>query len=198
MNLKTNLFDGKKINIIQLVNTIGDISEKLEKLESLEEKITHISEILDRINSAELPVPTSDMGASDPALQELDPDEWMKKAHSYVGLDEHEPDDEKKIISLSHKAGTPITDAEIPWCAIFVNAILAMCGLKTTGTMRARDFMEYGEECEEKVGAIVVYRSHVGFVSEKGKCLGGNQSDSVCEGEQSWYGKVLGYRWPVA
>ena len=130
-----------------------------------------------------------------PPTPEITPDTWMNIAKEYMGLDEN--DDEDKVIELSHHAGTPITSSETPWCSIFVNAVLAMCGLKTTGTMRARDFENYGEPCEEKVGAIVVYRSHVGFVSEPGKVLGGNQSDGVNIGNQEWYGTPMGYRWPL-
>jgi len=182
-----NLFDGKKLNITQLVTTIGDMHDKLDKLDAISEK-------LDAIIAQG--VSTEGLSVSEITPSVLDPNTWMSIARGYIGLDEHEDIGEQTIIKLSQEAGTPIDNSEIPWCAIFVNGVLALAGLATTGTMRARDFLEYGEECEEKVGAIVVYKSHVGFVSEIGKCLGGNQSDSVCEGQQSWYGKVLGYRWP--
>ena len=119
---------------------------------------------------------------------------WLSQAKTYVGIDEDR--DEDKVLALAKDAGTPIESSETPWCAIFVNGILAQCGLDTTGTMRARDFTEYGQECEERVGAIVVYRSHVGFVPEIGKILGGNQSDGVNIGEQRWYGKPIAYRFP--
>ena len=184
MNI-SKLFDGKKIDVIGLVQTIETISERLDRLEK---GLREIKEIVS--GASVLPSPPDKT-----ELLELDPELWMEPAKSFIGLDEDA--DEAQVIELSEKAGTPITSSETPWCAIFVNAILAMAGLKTTGTMRARDFAEYGEACEEKFGAIVVYKSHVGFVSEIGKVLGGNQSDGVNIGEQSWYGKPIAYRWPT-
>ena len=188
--MRPKLFDGKKIDVIELVNTLGAINDNLEKLVSLEGKIDQL--LSTPVVPDSISIPSPDMSA--PMV--LDPDSWMNESKKFIGIDEH--DDEDKVIAMSQQAGTPINSSETPWCAIFVNAILASVGLKTTGTMRARDFENYGEPCEEKVGAIVVYRSHVGFVPEIGKVLGGNQSDGVNIGQQSWYGKVICYRWPTS
>lgn len=184
MNI-SKLFDGKKIDVVGLVNTIENISGRLD---SLEQGQTEIKEI---VSGALAAPPSPDM--TQPLV--LDPDSWLAVAKGFIGLDEDT--DEDKVIELSETAGTPIDSSETPWCAIFVNAILVRVGLQTTGTLRARDFAEYGEACEEKVGAIVVYKSHVGFVPGKGKVLGGNQSDGVNIGEQSWYGTPIAYRWPA-
>lgn len=116
-------------------------------------------------------------------------------AQQFVGLDEH--DDANEIIdNILKPAGIDIDPSETPWCAAFVNGILALADMPTLNTLRARDFVEYGEECEDEPGAIVVYKSHVGFVPEPGKCLGGNQSDGINIGEQRWYGKPIAYRMP--
>ncbi len=159
------------------------------RLGNLESKLDQILALLGedapaRVTKAETPLAIPD--GQDPP--------WLEKARVYLGIDEER--DEDKVLALARDAGTPIDSSETPWCAIFVNGILAQCGLETTGTMRARDFENYGQECEERVGAIVVYRSHVGFVSEKGKVLGGNQSDGCNIGEQHWYGKPITYRFP--
>ena len=172
MLMQTNrFFDGKKIDPIEFVNAFGSIEEKLDAILAA---LSGNSEVVQ--------------------TDKLDPLQCVNKALEFVGIDEDE--DEDKVLEFSQIAGTPITSSETPWCAIFVNAILAMCGFKTTGTMRARDFATYGEECEEQVGAIVVYKNHVGFVPELGKCLGGNQSDGVTIGEQRWYGTPIAYRFP--
>ena len=152
-------------------------------------------QIFDQLDRIESRIDELLGGTAEPEPPKLDPDKWIKRAQTYIGLDEEV--DEGTVIELAKVAGTPISSSETPWCAIFVNAVLATVGLATTGTMRARDFESYGEECQEKIGAIVVYRSHVGFVPEFGKVLGGNQSDGVNIGEQSWYGKPICYRWPV-
>ena len=47
------------------------------------------------------------------------------------------------------------------------------------GMVAPRSNEERGATFEARVGAVVVYKSHVGFVAEKGKVLGGNQSDGV-------------------
>lgn len=116
-------------------------------------------------------------------------------AKQFVGLDEH--DDANEIMdNILKPAGIDIDPSETPWCAAFVNGILALADMPTLNTLRARDFEEYGEKCEDEPGAIVVFKSHVGFVPESGKCLGGNQSDGINIGEQHWYGKPIAYRMP--
>lgn len=67
---------------------------------------------------------------------------WLSEAKEYIGIDED--DDEGTVLELAKQAGTPIQSSETAWCAVFVNAILAGCGLKTTGTMRAGDFADWG------------------------------------------------------
>ena len=171
---KNRFFDGKKIDPIEFVNLVEAMDEKLDT-------------IIAQLGNSE----SSQLVTTDP----LDPAIWLNIAKEYIGIDEDA--DEDKVIELSKLAGTPITSSETPWCAIFVNGVLARAGLATTGTMRARDFANYGDECEEMVGAIVVYKSHVGFVPEIGKCLGGNQSDGVTIGEQRWYGSPIAYRFPT-
>ena len=73
--------------------------------------------------------------------------------------------------------------------AILVNVIWAGGGFKMTGTIRACDFAEWGQKREKRIGAIVVYKSHVGFVPEPGKVLG----DGVNIGAQRWYGTLIAY-----
>ena len=162
----------------------------VEKLENVAAGLTEVVELLKREN------------AESRAVQSVLPNHipegtappWLVEAQKYIGIDEDA--DEDKVLEFARQAGTPIESSETAWCAIFVNAMLAMCGLKTTGTMRARDFADWGQACEERVGAVVVYKSHVGFVPEPGKVLGGNQSDGVNIGEQRWYGTPIAYRWP--
>ena len=169
----------------------------IERIESIENRLGNIEHKFNQIIS----ILTEDMLVDPPPADDglitipdgTDPP-WLLQAKTYVGIDEDR--DADKVLALAKDAGTPIESSETPWCAIFVNGILAQCGLDTTGTMRARDFTDYGQECEERVGAIVVYRSHVGFVPEIGKILGGNQSDGVNIGEQQWYGTPIAYRFP--
>lgn len=120
---------------------------------------------------------------------------YISIAQKYIGLDEHD-DAEEIMEEILKPAGIDLDPSETPWCAAFVTAILEMSGLPALDTLRARDYADYGEECDDEIGAIVVYKSHVGFVPEPGKCLGGNQSDGINIGEQRWYGKPIAYRKP--
>ena len=170
----------------RLNGTIKQLSDNIEQLDKrIKRWIT-----LD-VPEGEKPLP-DEPGRLQVPDGELPP--WLDLARTYIGIDEEA--DEDTVIAFSRHAGTPIESSETPWCAIFVNAMLGRCNLKMTGTARAMDFADWGQECEEQVGAVVVYRSHVGFVPEIGKVLGGNQSDGVNVGQQSWYGKPIGYRWP--
>ena len=176
-------------------NQLTDFQEKqLELLEEIKEKLTIVAD--------KIQVPTAQGGSIlAPVIEdvpiELNPEDWLSVAQKYVGLDEHDDTDAVKEMLQQGKV-MGLDPTATPWCAAFVRAILNIAGLQSLNTLRARDWAEYGEECEEKVGAIVVYRSHVGFVPEIGKVLGGNQSDGINIGSQSWYGKPIAYRWPVA
>lgn len=123
-----------------------------------------------------------------------DPTPWLTEAKKWEGLDE--VDDNEKL-----QAFLGIDPEEVSWCAAFANKVLEATGYKTTGTLRARDFAQYGEDCECQTGAIAVFRSHVGFVSDdESKLLGGNQGNMVKESNLQWYHDnmvFLGYRWPA-
>lgn len=97
----------------------------------------------------------------------------------------------------------------IPWCAIFVNAMLDEAGYVGTNSAMARSFLKWGKPLDvPRVGCIVVLwrgdyddgtYGHVGnFVREDAKyvyVLGGNQGDQVSV-ERFAKSRVLGYRWP--
>ena len=128
------------------------------------------------------------------ATTELDAaPEWMQVAEGLKGL--HEIDDNEELQDFLG------CDPELtPWCAAFVNQCLQEAGHTGIGSLRARDFADWGEECDKKDGAVAVFKSHVGFVKGE-KLLGGNQGNMVKESNLDWYHKnmeFLGYRWPVA
>lgn len=93
------------------------------------------------------------------------------------------------------------------WCAGFVNAVLNEAGQETTRSLKARDFMNWGEAVDDpQEGDVVVlwresrdsWKGHVGFFSgydDNGdiKVLGGNQGDSVSIKSYS-KNRLLGFR----
>lgn len=118
-------------------------------------------------------------------------------ARSYIGLEEypgakHNP----AILAMYAASGNGwVEDDETPWCAAFVGSVLAQAGIKNTGSLAARSYMEWGEEVpleEAQPGDIVVlwrtkpnsWQGHVAFFDnwdgENGVYLiGGNQGNAV-------------------
>ena len=85
----------------------------------------------------------------------------------------------------------------VAWCAHGLNCVLENCGIEGTGSMRARDFANWGDEGDGSYGDIAVFDKHVTVVVENGKALGCNQGDTVKESNLKWYHdnqKSLGYR----
>lgn len=128
-------------------------------------------------------------------------------AKEEVGTVEWAKGDNPKVIQYFKDAGHPevSTDATA-WCAAFVGAMLARSGVKPTGKLNARSYLDWGvpvERKDAKPGDVVIFergtgwQGHVGFfVKDEGaliKTLGGNQSNAVnIKGQQA--AKLLGIR----
>lgn len=100
--------------------------------------------------------------------------------------------DNPRVLAYYREAGVPQTRDEVPWCAAFVGAVLARCGLQGTGSLLARSYESWGRPVrleEAQPGDIVVlsrgqpWQGHVAFfdrrVGDKVYLLGGNQGDQV-------------------
>lgn len=98
----------------------------------------------------------------------------------------------EKIKELYKDAGVPsVVSDEVPWCAAFVGACLARSNKPNTGTLVARDYLNYGVKLSKPekncIGIMKrgnsSWEGHVGFVTDFNKdyvwMLGGNQNDSV-------------------
>lgn len=119
---------------------------------------------------------------------------------------------ELKNLMAAGNNNTPVDPVRIPWCAGFVNAILARSGYETSGSLMARSFLNYGVITKEpEIGDIVVTKrgrnrlaGHVGFFEgyeyfegvKYIKVYGGNTAKSVQVGYFP-VNKILGYRKPV-
>ena len=94
---------------------------------------------------------------------------------------------------------------EIPWCALFANAVLREDGKAGTGTLWALDFARWGQKLQgPAVGAFAPMTrgggGHVGIVVGRDRngnlmCCGGNQSDAV-NVKPFDRKRVVSYRWP--
>ncbi|HWM31377.1 MAG TPA: TIGR02594 family protein [Methyloceanibacter sp.] len=95
----------------------------------------------------------------------------------------------------------------VPWCAAFVGAMLKRAGIKSSGSLLARSYLNWGKKLKQpRQGCIVVlkrgnstWQGHIAFFDheEGGRlvCLGGNQSDRVCFAPYAT-SRLLGFRWP--
>lgn len=134
---------------------------------------------------------------------------WMREANSQIGLRELPGSEhEQRVLEFFREAGHPgIKDDETAWCAAFANSMLYRAGIRGTGMLTARSFLEWGEPLEDPIeGCIVVlkrgtsaWQGHVGFFVRKTDSyvwlLGGNQSNSVSIARYP-LSSLLGYRWP--
>lgn len=116
-------------------------------------------------------------------------------AKAKIGTWEWAQGDNPVIVKMFADAGFPevVTDST-PWCAAFVGAVLAECGLMPSGSLAARSYLSWGVPVaikDAERGDLAVFwrgkkegwQGHVGFVdSIEGNyvnVLGGNQSDKV-------------------
>ena len=99
-----------------------------------------------------------------------------------------------KVVAYFKDAGQAgVTDDATAWCAAFVGAMLKRGGMKGTGSLLARSYLDWGKAVDRmnaREGDIVVFKrgnsswqGHVAFfVKDNGSTitvLGGNQSDAV-------------------
>lgn len=141
---------------------------------------------------------------------------WVSLALEEVGQDEIAgAKSNPRILEYRRMAGLTqfgsMDDGQVPWCAIFVNAMLAGAGVKTSGSAMARSFAKHPDFVRiEKpmVGAVTVIGSSRGpasghvffYTAENGlmfQALGGNQNDSVSI-SMFQKAKLVGHFWPKA
>ena len=137
---------------------------------------------------------------------------WLDKAIAELGTAEKPgKGSNSRILDYRTMAHLAIggDDSDVPWCAIFVNAMLAQAGVKTSGTALARSFTHSPDFVmldEPVVGCISVISSSRGpssghvffYTGENGlffQALGGNQDDSVCIAFFQKK-KLVGHYWP--
>ena len=118
---------------------------------------------------------------------------WLDEAWREFG--EHERTGaagNPRILAFYRDAGHPgIARDETAWCAAFVGACLARSGLRGTGSLMARSYLDWGEPAalDQRLGAVAVLSrgadpslGHVGFLLAETPqsiiLLGGNQDDS--------------------
>lgn len=138
----------------------------------------------------------------------------IETAQEYIGLAEFPgaKHNEKIVKMFSDTGNSWVADDETPWCAAFVGSVLAQCGIKGTGRLNARSYLEWGQKIaikDAQPGDVVILsrgsnptQGHVAFFSSWKNngyvnLLGGNQGDKVSIAAYS-VSKVIGVRRAVA
>lgn len=144
------------------------------------------------------------------STDELDDPPWLQVARRELGVKERPGFNHNPRI-LQYHASTRLhgTTDEIPWCASFVGWCLETVGLTSTRSAAAASYRTYGQRCELKLGAIVVFgkadrdaagTGHVAFcVGVEGDevlVLGGNQRNAVSIARRP-RSAVVSVRWPL-
>jgi uncharacterized protein (TIGR02594 family) len=140
------------------------------------------------------------------------PTPWFSVATHFKGITEvHGSVDNPKIVEMFRISGhSEIKDDETPWCAAFVGACLRLAGYRSSGSLGARSYQQFGEDLGDhpRRGCIVVFwrgnpkagTGHVAFYDHDDGdhivVLGGNQGDAVTSARYP-KSRVLAYRWPT-
>src|SRR5438128_7376821 len=139
------------------------------------------------------------------------PSPWFSVAMHFKGLTEvHGSVANPQIVELYRLSGHPeVKDDETPWCAAFVGACLRLSGYRSSGSLLARSYQDFGQHLDApERGCIVVFvrgdpsagTGHVAFFDHQDGdrifVLGGNQADAVNIAAFSRK-SVLAYRMPV-
>ena len=134
---------------------------------------------------------------------------WLQYALEELGISESgQVAENPKILNYFKEVDHPdITKDETPWCAAFVGAMLERSNLKSTKSLMARSYLDWGQKCgQAKLGTIAVFKrgnskvlGHVGFVMDETEnhiqLLSGNQNNKVSIAAYN-KDKLLGLRWP--
>ncbi len=113
------------------------------------------------------------------------------------------------ILNYFNEVNHPeIEKDETPWCAAFIGAMLERANIKSTKSLMARSYINWGQKLrEEKLGAIAILKrgnnelfGHVGFLISSTKdhiqLLSGNQSNKVSIATFK-KDKLIDLRWPL-
>ncbi len=172
---------------------IGQYRIELEKIAKEEAEIVGV--LNDRLGTSNgissrtwtpPPVPPGGFGSSSSSRGSANP---YATARQFAGATEGRDSD--LLRTFFRQANQNVDPKMTAWCAAFVNAALSANGLKGTGSLTARSFLDYGEATNDpRRGDIVVLsrgrgnQGHVGFfegydANGNVRVFGGNQSDGV-------------------
>lgn len=135
---------------------------------------------------------------------------WLQIARREIGVKERwGVADNSRILQYHAATRTHATRDSVPWCASYVCWCLEGAGITSTRSAAAASYRTWGQQCELKDGAIVVFgkadpdaagTGHVAFcVGVEGDdvlVLGGNQNNAVNVAKRP-RDRIVTVRWPL-
>lgn len=135
---------------------------------------------------------------------------WTRIARTYLGLKEIKgPVDNPTIVAMFASCGHSwVKDDETAWCAAFVGHCLVKAGLKSSGALTAKSYLDHGTVLTGPVADCIgvknrmggaAWQGHTGFVVAANRStiwlLGGNQNNmvSIAPFKRS---EFAGFIWP--
>jgi uncharacterized protein (TIGR02594 family) len=138
---------------------------------------------------------------------------WLAEARSLLGTREvRGAGNSATIMKWARDLDQWYTGDDVPWCGLFVAHCMSVGAPdepQDFNRLGARAWLEFGEDCGAKMGAVAVFwrthktrswNGHVAILTGESdtayRVIGGNQSDNVTE---TWIAKsrILGFRAPV-
>lgn len=190
-NLFSNPFLEKAESFSDSLSSIVDYLERITRLDfsSLRNVFNNISGGIGAVMANRSAVAGSDLFGN----AQMGRSGLLASAKSFLGATETYNRD--PIDALFNAANINIDPEKTAWCAAFVDAVLAVNNLPKLGSLRARDFLKYGNPIgadAAKPGDIAVFSrgrdgGHVGFFQgydENGnvRIIGGNQGGASAGG----------------
>lgn len=136
---------------------------------------------------------------------------WLTAARAELGVHETPgPVSTPRIMAYRNIADLHLAgdDGVVPWCAIFVGAMLSKVGIGNSRSAMARSYTHWGVPCPIIPGAVASFSSsrgpasgHVAFATGRVtathiEVLGGNQGDAVSIAMMPRE-RLLATRWPL-
>lgn len=137
---------------------------------------------------------------------------WYEAARRELGVQEivgrrHNP----RILQYHQETRLKAPSDETAWCSSFMNWCFAQAGLRGTLSAAAASWKEWGQPCDVREDAVVVFGKHhpdakgtghvtlVDHLDDDGLhvwCLGGNQNNAV-RVSRYLISDIVAARWPL-
>ena len=159
--------DNKERLLAEILGEVSAIGKRLDKV--LGHEVTGIEIVKgnlepDGLPSREVETPIVDINAS-----------YILEMKKYLDLNEFDHKEKLEPLLWGN-----INPEQTAWCASAMTGALENVGIDSPKSNLSTDYATWGKECPpETVGAVVVWRGHVGVYLGNNKVMGGNQSNEL-------------------